>query len=300
MNILNITCVKTLFSLEKTVAIRGIAITLIIFSHVIGCLGVRYATPLGGIGVAIFLILSGYGLKESYDKKGLSFFWKNKFLNVYIPYLIVELLLFFRFGDFDILSLLLLKPRVSYFWYLNFLLVNYLIFFVLYLKSWHKYDNFILLIISCLFFFYCGELRAEQCFSFTLGVFLSKYKYRFQRYINKCTIFYCFLIGFIALYIKQIEWCRTGNYYVFIFMQVLNKIPLGLSIMFLSIFFKKYTLWSYIGKYSYELYLTHVLFIPILIVDLSLSSILIYIIFFISSAFFIFRIKKDIISLIKY
>lgn len=287
-----------LFPVDRTVTMRGIAIFLIILSHIIGLFQIRYATPLGGTGVAIFLILSGYGLRESFSKKGLLGFWKNKFLNVYIPYFIVELLLLGEGEDFNILSLLLLRPSVSYFWYLNFLLLNYWIFFILYSRAWHRYDNYILLIISCLIFFYCGELRAEQCLSFPLGVFLSKYKYRVYRYINKYTIICCLLIGFLALFIKQFDWCRAHNI-LFVFVQILNKLPLALSIMFMFLFVKKNVFWNCLGKYSYELYLTHILFIPMLIVNTSLSIIPIYIILFILSALFIYKIKVYVISLLK-
>ena len=73
------------------------------------------------------------GLRESFSKKGLLGFWKNKFLNVYIPYFIVELLLLGEGEDFNILSLLLLRPSVSYFWLiLNFcyLIIGYFSFYI--------------------------------------------------------------------------------------------------------------------------------------------------------------------------
>ena len=44
-------------------------------SHFTGNMS-RIFTPLGGIGVAMFLILSGYGLNESFKKNGLDGFWK--------------------------------------------------------------------------------------------------------------------------------------------------------------------------------------------------------------------------------
>ena len=50
---------------------RGIAAIIIICQHVAGGFGIRYLTPLGGIGVAVFLILSGYGLSESFKRKGI-------------------------------------------------------------------------------------------------------------------------------------------------------------------------------------------------------------------------------------
>lgn len=62
-----------LFPVDRTVAMRGIAIFLIILSHIIGLFQIRYATPLGGTGVAIFLILSGYGLRESFSKGAFRF-----------------------------------------------------------------------------------------------------------------------------------------------------------------------------------------------------------------------------------
>ena len=65
------------------------------------------------------------------------------------------------------------------------------------------------------------------------------------------------------------------------------------------LFVKKNVFWNCLGKYSYELYLTHILFIPMLIVNTSLSIIPIYIILFILSALFIYKIKVYVISLLK-
>ena len=56
-------------SVQHTNICRAVAAIIIILQHVAGGFGIRYLTPLGGIGVAIFLILSGYGLNESYKKK---------------------------------------------------------------------------------------------------------------------------------------------------------------------------------------------------------------------------------------
>lgn len=58
-------------SFQHSNAYRGIAALIIMFQHVAGKYGVRYLTPLGGTGVAIFLISSGYGLNESYKRRGI-------------------------------------------------------------------------------------------------------------------------------------------------------------------------------------------------------------------------------------
>ena len=49
----------------QTKTIRGIAILMVVLMHSSCDLGMRAFTPFGGIGVALFLILSGYGLTES-------------------------------------------------------------------------------------------------------------------------------------------------------------------------------------------------------------------------------------------
>lgn len=56
-------------AVKHTNICRAVAAIIIILQHVAGSFGLRYFTPLGGIGVAMFLILSGYGLNESYKKK---------------------------------------------------------------------------------------------------------------------------------------------------------------------------------------------------------------------------------------
>ena len=60
------------FHKEYTTTMRGIAILFVVLHHVGNSSGSVIFTPLGGIGVAMFLILSGYGLNES-KKAGLFF-----------------------------------------------------------------------------------------------------------------------------------------------------------------------------------------------------------------------------------
>ena len=55
-------------TIEYTTALRGIAILIIMLAHCFGGF-TRALTPLGGIGVSIFLILSGYGLTKSAQLK---------------------------------------------------------------------------------------------------------------------------------------------------------------------------------------------------------------------------------------
>lgn len=55
---------------NHTIEDKGLAILLVILCHAAGTFGQGkfvLFTPLGGIGVAIFLLLSGYGLNESWN-----------------------------------------------------------------------------------------------------------------------------------------------------------------------------------------------------------------------------------------
>lgn len=63
---------KEIFNIELTNAYRGVAILMVIIQHCSGKLGTNVFTPLGGMGVAVFLVLSGFGLSESYKKKGIT------------------------------------------------------------------------------------------------------------------------------------------------------------------------------------------------------------------------------------
>lgn len=52
----------------QTTVYKGVAILLVILCHAMGTFGhgITLFTPLGGIGVSVFLLLSAYGLNESW------------------------------------------------------------------------------------------------------------------------------------------------------------------------------------------------------------------------------------------
>jgi len=79
-------------SILQTNQMKGIAILIIIVSHVAQAL--RYPGylslfhHLGFPSVAIFLILSGYGIFLSIEKKGLNNFFSKRVIRVYIPFIL--------------------------------------------------------------------------------------------------------------------------------------------------------------------------------------------------------------------
>ena len=59
---------QQLFTRKDTTIIKAIAILCVFFCH-LGNQFTRFTTPLGGIGVCMFLIISGYGLEKSFISK---------------------------------------------------------------------------------------------------------------------------------------------------------------------------------------------------------------------------------------
>lgn len=60
-----------LFTRNNTTIIKAIAILCVFICH-LGNQFTRFTTPLGGIGVCMFLIISGYGLEKSFLAKSNS------------------------------------------------------------------------------------------------------------------------------------------------------------------------------------------------------------------------------------
>ena len=63
-----------------TTAIKGFSILTVVWAHSGAMLSVEGIQFIAGIGVALFLMCSGYGLEISHEKKGLVGFWKKRLL----------------------------------------------------------------------------------------------------------------------------------------------------------------------------------------------------------------------------
>lgn len=144
-----------IWSKDVTNIIKGIAILMIVLGHAGNRIpGSRILTPLGAVGVGMFLICSGYGLEKSYIKNGLSEFWSKKLYGIYMPWVLIELIgLFFHpqvsLLDF-ILDLTLFHPLHPFGWYMQFLLIWYVAFYVAKLVFRNQWGGKFLLCLSSL------------------------------------------------------------------------------------------------------------------------------------------------------
>ena len=112
--------------------LKGIAILFVLLGHT------NYYIWGGAGGVALFLILSGYGINLSCEKNGLKHYWKKRFNKVWLPYIII--------GIFDVLALRInTLPRVlttitgldfnliadRTMWYISYIMLWYAVYYVL-------------------------------------------------------------------------------------------------------------------------------------------------------------------------
>ncbi|WP_230596478.1 acyltransferase family protein, partial [Bacteroides ovatus] len=204
--------------------------------HCAGELGTNIFTPFGGIGVAVFLLLSGFGLTESFSKRGMRGFLKSKLWRVWVPFLLfyTGIYLLYDKHNYKNLFLNICSIRQDDYWYVHYMLRCYLVFWVAF-KFFYKYRWYLLVAFAIYTFFCMDAIRAEQCLSFPIGVLLSEKRKKFlllskRKYVQLMAIF-C-IIGLVSLAIKQLpevrDLCGTPFYSL---VEFGIKLPLGISVM---------------------------------------------------------------------
>ncbi len=147
-----------LFPLSTTQELKGLAIILIIFAHIgYGLVAdTQFLWPLtnlAGLGVNIFLFVSGYGLTSSNIRKplGIKDFYKRRLKKLFLPFWIILIVYFLL--DYFVLNRTYPADYVvrsfagifktadmhsdidSPLWYFTFILFYYLIYPLLYIKK---------------------------------------------------------------------------------------------------------------------------------------------------------------------
>lgn len=258
---------------KHTTLVKGLAILLVVLTHMGGRFGIRYLTPLGGIGVAMFLICSGFGLNESYKTNGLSNYWGKKIKSVWIPYFIIQAiyLTFSLFANPIPLSvflkdIFLINPAHPFGWYMQILFFWYIVFYLLNRFNFleHKQTTLFLLVISVSFIFLGNELWAEQALSFASGVYLSELKtngkYTSKFYGNKIVTLSLISVGIIFLFIKQFDATRELPYFILNTIQLLIKFPIAVALIVFIIQFPllfRTNFFLILGDNAFPIYLIH-------------------------------------------
>lgn len=277
------------FSRKHCLCFRGIAAIIIMIQHIAGGYGITYFTPLGGVGVAMFLVASGYGVNESYKSKGINNYWKKKIFYIFIPY-ITTFILVIVMNNIPIIKNYMIIPV---YWYLSFILLQYILYYIyVKVKFLNKNRELYWIIINICILIFFNEIKAEQALSFYTGILISDNYEKIKKLKSK-SIIYLFLIGIGICFfiIKQFPFIRS--FYgtcIFSMIQLLIKLPVALGIILLSYNFKKIyyiKIFEYIGKLSLMFYLVHMAFLPLIkLTRYSVINLIIYfiVVLFISNA----------------
>lgn len=255
-------------SREHFELLKGLGIMAVLICHIGGYSGLTYFTPLGGIGVALFLFCSGYGLRCSYTDTGLKHFWKKKIIGVYSTYFLIELVTAFVFArnlKTIVLDLLLIRPAYSYGWYMQYLFGCYLIFWLVF--KFIKRENIRIITLCslsvCSFFVFDG-LRGEQAFSFVAGVLTAMLGHNKAPRCKRTMVLsiIALFVSVVLLAVKQHPVVRQQNPYILTALDLLIKSLAAAGLIYLTYaidFIEKYfgKVFSFFGKISYVLYLIH-------------------------------------------
>ena len=243
-----------------------------------------YKTFISSGGVDIFLLVSGLGLYYAMKKtKSIKSFYKKRYLRVLIPYLIVSIPAFIWFGIHNNLSVLDFIKNITFinifmegnywYWYIFFICILYLLFPIIYKFLNDKYV-FIKIVFLCfvaslisviiyyvdIHLFYKLELMLLRFVPFFVGILLGYYSYH-KRKISKIELFIIIglIFSFLLVLLDNIFLKRYGIFLglsslILIIIMLLDKID---KTRFYNIFTKIFT---FLGKYSLELYLLTVTF----------------------------------------
>ncbi len=274
--------------------IMGIAIlSIIIFHFTEDCMLYNYhydgfiklyKTFISSGGVDIFLLVSGLGLYYSMKKtKSIKSFYKKRYFRVLIPYLIVSIPAFIWFSIHNNLGILDFIKNITFinifvegnywYWYVFFICFLYLLFPIIYKFINDKYVFikvvflcFVSTLISIIIYlvdinlFYKLELMLLRFVPFFVGILLGYYSYHKKKITKvELVIILCLLLSFLLVLLHNIFLKRYGIFLglsslILIIIMLLDKID---KTKFYNIFSKIFT---FLGKYSLELYLLTVTF----------------------------------------
>lgn len=263
---------------DYTAAIKGLSILTILWVHSGAQLSIDNIQFVGGIGVSLFLICSGYGLEVSYEKIGLNKFWLKRVFNICIPFWIIELagLLFsdrFTLSKY-IVDAIFVSPATAYGWFMQYIIICYFLFYLSKCVVMGDKSQTLLLLIAFAIWFIVESsllanpnmpfLRARQMLCFPFGVFLAQKKDRIKNILTPIISFVLlFLSGIccvVFMLLTQLAAIKSIPFLISNTMALLTCFPVAIGILFFGNQFKllfKNRFLIFTGTISYEIYLVH-------------------------------------------
>ena len=261
-------------SREFTNAVKGFAILTVIWAHSGAHLNIGGIQFIAGIGVALFLICSGYGLEKSFNKNGIEGFFEKRLLRVCIPYWIITTLGDFIMTDWSMKVCLEKMIFAKAGWYIKYILVCYFIFYIVKrVKIKYRLSDiseikiffavYILWFVVDSVFLANPEipfLAARQMLCFPMGVCIAKSNIVKEKISNFAIMFISGGIGIVFMVVTQLPCVNSLPILISNSISLLTVFPLAIATL---VFFDK-TSWILNNKFvlfsgvmSYELFLVH-------------------------------------------
>ena len=281
------------FPSSLTTELKGLAIIMIVLSHIGYFLvtDTRFLWPLSimaGVGVNLFLLLSGYGLTASQMKKDLSIwqFYKKRLLKLFVPFWLV-LIVFFALDFFALhhgyslsytfkafLGIFthadLYEDINSPLWYFTFIIGYYLLFPLVFIKKkpWLTAiilcaAGYLLLYVSPASLDYVIHLYRIHVIAFPLGILaawgvtklknpeiLEKLSRGWKAFGYYFVMLVLLGVFFYANYNSGVGGSPANEQW----MSLIAVVAISLVFVLKKIEFR---LFYWVGLYSYEIYLWH-------------------------------------------
>ena len=312
---------------KSTKSLKGLLAILIIFHHVSQKIttGENFSNfeYMGRYIVALFFFLSGYGLYFQYSNNVnyMENFLRKRLARTFIPfYVFIVIYVIYRatLGEVVNVEFFLSFWRdhsniIYNGWFVNSIIVLYVIFYVSFKKKDSKIAIFKLVCLTLVYIFWKayqnhGDWEYVSIMAFFLGVFWMKDRSLIDKFIEKN--YFAFLVSFsILMYVfrryeiimknigitnKYVYYGIVGNLctmvFVVYFLLLTNKLNLS----------NKYL--DFLGNISFELYMIHGLIMHYLgkfFVSSPVNDVIYTIVVLLVSIVFAFCIKKLIIAIEK-
>ena len=312
---------------KSTKSLKGLLALLIIFHHVSQKIttGENFSNfeYMGRYIVALFFFLSGYGLYFQYSNnaKYMENFLKKRLVRIFIPFFVfIVIYVFYRatLGEVVNVDFFLSFWRdhsniVYNGWFVNSIIVLYVIFYVSFKMKDSKSSFYMLIFLTLVYIFLKvyqnhGDWEYVSMMAFLLGIFWMKNRISIDKYIEEN--YFVFLVSFsILMYVfrhyeaimknigitnKYVYYGIVGNLctmvFVVYFLLLTNKLD----------FSNKYL--NFLGDISFEIYMIHGLVMHYLgkfFVSSPVNDVIYTIVVLLVSIVFAYYIKKLIIVIEK-
>lgn len=260
-------------SVEFTTAIKGFAILTVIWAHSGAHFSVGGIQFIAGIGVALFLICSGYGLEKAFLKNGNRDFWKKRFLRLCIPYWCVNVVGESISAKLSLDAFLGKMIFIQAGWYIKYVLVCYCLFYLLKVirikgNFSEKIEILICFTVFTIWFitdslFWANSdipfLAARQMLCFPFGILLAKYRNAKEK-MNYTTAILAGIIGIACIAITQLPVVKDSPVLILNIISLFTVFPMALTVLIIFdnvmlLTNNRFLLFS--GVISYELFLIH-------------------------------------------